>query len=122
MDRFSTDLFAETAMLISASIGHSAWGDPHSGPTCVGCEGMSGDDPTECAEELMEGNQIAVRWAWPNGTETKEDVLLQDFLTAKAMVIDLYNITVPRADRFTYEQLRALLRTACFGDYERGIY
>ena len=50
------------------------------------------------------------------------EVLLQDFLTAKAMVIDLYNITVPRVDRFTYEQLRAVLRTACFGDYERGIY
>ena len=118
----STDLASDTVNMVANSVDADTWKDPHAGPTCVGSEGLSGDNPLECAEELLEGKQIAIRWAWPNGTETQEEVLLQDFLTAKAMITDLYNIPPERPDLFNYEQLRALLRTACFGDYERGMF
>lgn len=106
----STD--SDTVKMIANSLDHNVWEGPIFGPKCVGAEGLSGDNPAECAEELLAGEQIAIRWAHPGGTETREEVLLQDFLAAKAYVSDLYH--VDRSDLFNYEQLRALLLIACF--------
>jgi hypothetical protein len=107
----STD--SDMVEMIANSLDHNVWEDPIFGPKCVGSEGLSGDNPAECAEELLAGEQIAIRWAWPDGTETREEVLLQDFFAAKAYVSDLYH--VDRSDLFNYGQLRDLLLIACFG-------
>lgn len=132
----------ECANMIARSMELSTWLDPHNGPTCDGCEGLSGDSPVECAEELMDGGQIIVKWNWPFPNDlgwpkreglwhsSEVEVTLQDFLSIWGLTYlpspsgPIWSPKIPCFGNSLHDPdnvysdndlYRKLLRIACFG-------